>query len=497
MPGAFVQIKKYGGTAGSNHLRHDFREKTRRELEGRIKVIGDYDGFREHLKIPPLRRNQKTDYMEIVAYPENNEQAMAILEYLKNELNRPVVGVWHYDESTPHVHFLVPWRDKDGRALRLQKSQLRNMKKAIAHMVGREITPPGQGRTKIPTRVWYMDPEYFRSVAIAEQKRMEEARRWIGYVARLYGPIAIYGLRRGVGTVPIMVAGMKKSGELWDADKNRPLNLRRLFAVNRAGDELVFKPRNKPYSFRMRGGADNEPMYDFAMAVFLDDVPVSRITQLPEKCILVETSPGKFQAHFYVSFKVEQSAIDDVGGFDEFAKLVQKSLVYYFEADQGSVDLYHLRKLPGFRNTKYDDAPQVRIVARDKYDIENAITNDDVLKIVGDSYINYVEHRKVAKRVFKSMEQPANKTWADFYYEARAKGKVDLSVVDMKYAVYLASHGVDADVIRDALMAESKDIAIRKRGHLDDYLDRTVNKALAFAHREITAEVHHDVGIEM
>jgi hypothetical protein len=95
------------------------------------------------------------------------------------------------------------------------------------------------------------------------------------------------------------------------------------------------------------------------------------------------------------------------------------------------------------------------------------------------------------------MEQPANKIWADFYYEARAKGKVDLSVVDMKYAVYLASHGVDADAIRDVLMAESKDIAIRKRGHLDDYLDRTVNKALEFAHREITAEVNHDVGIEM
>ena len=212
--GAFVMFKKYGGSGGTSHMAHNLREKTRRELRGDIKKFGDWDSVMHYIKdVPPVRKSQKYDYFEVVAYPENQAQAEAIMRYLEKLLHRPVAGVWHFDESHPHVHFIVPWRDDEGKALRLNKSQLRKMRVDISHYVGREAVAKGQGRKKIPTPAWFAAPDYYKASAELEQERIEREREGIKQVLKRYGVIRIGFLRRDAGYIERK--GCCVSGQKW------------------------------------------------------------------------------------------------------------------------------------------------------------------------------------------------------------------------------------------------------------------------------------------
>lgn len=54
------------------------------------------------------------------------------------------------------------------------------------------------------------------------------------------------------------------------------------------------------------------------------------------------------------------------------------------------------------------------------------------------------------------------------------------SVADMKYTLYLLRKGLDLDEIRRRLLSESLLIEKRKKGHLNDYLDRTIFRAKSY-----------------
>ena len=491
--GAFVQFQKYGGASGSQHMRHNLREKTRRELRGEIKKFGDWDGVMRHIReIKPLRKSQKVDYLEVVAYPENQAQADAILHYLQTLTHRPVAGVWHFDESKPHVHFIVAWRDEEGRALRLSKSQLRKMREDISHMVGREATPRGQGRKKIPAYAWFAAPDYFKAIAETEQENIERAREGISRVLEVYKAIRIAFLRRGIGVFYYKADVFKRDGKLLARlDSNGkvvPLNVRELYYINsRGGDEVVFRPvefyavrdKRDPYTKELK----HRTLY---VKVFIDDIPQEMIPKLPRRAdydnmsfsntLLVKTSPGKYQAHFVMAYRytprdegMDNPKILALGLFRFFN--------YYYKGDIGSRDPYHLRKVPGFLNTKYDDAPAIKweVAPSPEFDPEEVYNEYYAWLEV------YDDVEKVRSRGTVPKREPAQKRWIDFYNDMLEKeGTVDLSRVDMRYAVYLASRGYDETEIAQALIAESMDIEIRKRGHLDDYLKRTVEKAISY-----------------
>ena len=481
--GAFVQIKKYGGSGGGSHLAHDLRKKTRKELRGDIEKFGDWDSVMRHIReIKPIRKSQKWDYMEIVAYPENSKQAEAILDYLQQLLHRPVAGVWHFDERTPHVHYVIAWRDEEGRALRLQKGMLHTIKRDIARAVGREITPRGQGRRTVPMHVYMSDPEYFDARAKLESSEIKKAREGIKQVLKHYGKIQIFFLKRGVGTInyPKGIVGMVNNviSVIPENGKPYPLNIQKLYNNNAYGrDEVVFRPMQYYYGFRRK------EKNLLAVKVFIDDIPKNMIRKLPHHSegmrfkfsdtILVETSPGKYQAHFTAYIEYLPSVEVDKEGF---ARFVFRFFSYYYQGDMGSCDPLHLRKLPGFRNTKYNEEPVVMWKR-----IETPEFNPDEIEKSLEEFREIVNKRQdIPTRKITKREQ-AQKQWIDFYADMKENGAVDLSRVDMKYAVYLASRGYSEDEIKDALKAESADIAMRKRGHLDDYLTRTVKKAVEFA----------------
>jgi hypothetical protein len=66
------------------------------------------------------------------------------------------------------------------------------------------------------------------------------------------------------------------------------------------------------------------------------------------------------------------------------------------------------------------------------------------------------------------------KDWWYFY-----SIKQDKSAADFAYAKYLMNFNLSDEDIKQILLNESDDIQNRKRGHLEDYLERTVSKARA------------------
>jgi hypothetical protein len=54
----------------------------------------------------------------------------------------------------------------------------------------------------------------------------------------------------------------------------------------------------------------------------------------------------------------------------------------------------------------------------------------------------------------------------------------DLSAVDFKAVKYALKKGFDINYIKEAIRRLSPDIESRKKGHIDDYLSRTINNAI-------------------
>jgi len=84
---------------------------------------------------------------------------------------------------------------------------------------------------------------------------------------------------------------------------------------------------------------------DQIRAVFIDDIPVDKIAELPKGAVVVQTSSQKFQAHIPLSEPVSS----------EKAAEIQKTLAVMYGGDIASTDVYHLRRMPGFRNWKYSE----------------------------------------------------------------------------------------------------------------------------------------------
>ena len=81
--------------------------------------------------------------------------------------------------------------------------------------------------------------------------------------------------------------------------------------------------------------------------IFLDDVPRELVEEqpeaLPDRTVIVETSPGKYQAHIPLPQPFDTETADQL----------QRLLVDYYQADPGAKWLLHPRRMPGLKNKKY------------------------------------------------------------------------------------------------------------------------------------------------
>jgi len=192
----------------------------------------------------------------------------------------------------------------------------------------------------------------------------------------------------------------------------------------------------------------------------IDDLRETKRFIEKDHFLLWETSEGKYQAAFLIDQYLNAEDI----------KKVQKSLIQVYGGDKSSLGACHNLKMPGFLNTKYiHNPPLIKLL----YIGENILSSEQLLR-----YYKYnIEQKERKPKNDTNLPRllayrKLKKTWQDFH-------KGDESETDFSYALYLMHFNLSDDEIKQILLNESYDIQNRKRGHLEDYLNRTVSKARA------------------
>jgi len=201
--------------------------------------------------------------------------------------------------------------------------------------------------------------------------------------------------------------------------------------------------------------------------VLIDDIEDIETFKRRDFFLLWNTS-SKFQAAFLL----------DRGVTSEDVKKIQRMLIKNYGGDLGSVGASHNKKLPGFYNTKYPDAPymQIHYIGTRVLDANNIL---EKYKEVYEKEEDKKPQQRVltAEQVLKQFQRQgtSKKTWQDFFRERQNKSQADIA-----YAIYLIDKGYTDEQIRQVLLDESEDIDIRKKGHLEDYLRRTLRAARTY-----------------
>jgi hypothetical protein len=142
-------------------------------------------------------------------------------------------------------------------------------------------------------------------------------------------------------------------------------------------------------------------------------------TKVPPPNVVLESSPGKFQFMW------------NVDGLDrETAKSMLRSIAQEFQTDPAVVDVCRVLRVPGFRNRKYAEAPEVKVVGQ---------IDDIVYSARGDFMLDV----RSTKDITDKPEVPRNE-----------RGKVahgHIHAYMLREAGKLRSSGLDADEIYPTL----------------------------------------------
>jgi len=207
--------------------------------------------------------------------------------------------------------------------------------------------------------------------------------------------------------------------------------------------------------------------------VLLDDI--EQIEEFKRNnCFLLWNTSSKYQAAFLLN---EYVKADDV-------KRIQRVLIKVYGGDVGGIGASHNKRMPGFYNTKYaEDSPYVGIqhIGTEVLDVEYLL---DMYKRLFEE--EEKRRQKVQQSIFEVKyyshfrhDDKVRKAWRDYFIEKQNRSQADIA-----YAIYLMSKGYSDEQVVQALLIESEDLETRKRGHLEDYLERTIRAARSYYERK-------------
>ncbi len=208
------------------------------------------------------------------------------------------------------------------------------------------------------------------------------------------------------------------------------------------------------------------PDQAFFHSVFVDDV-----TGQTKAHILIETSPGNWQAHFILDKEVTIDVAADIQKF-----LIANSIgTSRPTADPASASPKQARRFPEGRFIHDTMLPKLNV--------------DEIL-----AKIKIVEHekRQATSINCKIKHQSREEHWDDeslgqvysrqlkrIYDNKKAKDK-SYSAVDLAFVMYMVGHcELDVDFVKESLKKVSPNIE-RRHPQLDYYLRRTLEKALQY-----------------
>jgi len=195
--------------------------------------------------------------------------------------------------------------------------------------------------------------------------------------------------------------------------------------------------------------------------VLIDDIQDIETFKRRDFFLLWNTS-NKYQAAFLL----------DRGVTSEEVIKIQRMLIRAYGGDLGSLGASHNKKMPGFYNTKYPENPpymQIHYIGTRVLDANNIL---EKYKEIYEKEENKKPQQRILTTTEQNTKQEVKKTWRDYFIEKQNGSKADIA-----YAIYLIDRGYTDEQITQALLLESQDIEIRKKGHLEDYLRRTLKAA--------------------
>jgi len=203
----FTLTKFYNTGKGLTHLKHALREKydTEKIPEPKIALLKYENGqlkeatkqeiydMYEYNKLHRYRQKNNL-YFEQVISKYDFSKLPELGEYLSIYFEgRPVYFILHMDESQPHSHNIIFFKDPEhDKAPRIQKKHLVELSKNTARIIEQKYIMPGAGTHK---HIKYTrDPQKMKELLEAEKmeaKRREEIKDQIEMLLEVMSPIQV------------------------------------------------------------------------------------------------------------------------------------------------------------------------------------------------------------------------------------------------------------------------------------------------------------------
>lgn len=194
--------------------------------------------------------------------------------------------------------------------------------------------------------------------------------------------------------------------------------------------------------------------------VFLDDV---REDISPAAHLMIETSPGNWQAHFRIT--------DELCNDDEI-KCIQKYLRHRYNADEGAVSAKHPRRFASPLESGLQSVVRYTAPLNTKKLLAEA---KDFAAGQPQSYVHNFQQQSGPVIYQQVSEAACDGVWQ----RALDRANQDRSNADFALGIYLAARGYGVDEIQEAIIRVRGDELFRKKGSdTERYLEHTAERAV-------------------
>lgn len=227
--------------------------------------------------------------------------------------------------------------------------------------------------------------------------------------------------------------------------------------------------------------------------VLVDDIDEATAEEMTDNGVkvaaVIETSPKNCQAWVRLPDGTTPTVVTTAA----------RILAQQYDADPNSADWRHFGRLAGFTNRKPEyttERGQPFVLVRKSTKRPEA--DEELAKRAQDDF-RKAQDREVAARVEQAPVAPREGDlgeWlADMHYELTSKfgDAYDASRADWLAAVTLFERGEAYETVAAAIRDGSPEIDERKRGHVDDYIQRTAGRAEIWAELKAQGARYEDV----
>ena len=227
-------------------------------------------------------------------------------------------------------------------------------------------------------------------------------------------------------------------------------------------NKIYFKNRNKFENIYISLDNTNEK----TNLLWLDDIKLNNFTAEQLKYItLIETSPNNYQGYIILDKELTKNEL----------KQVKLYFCNKYGTDRGSIDFTHLMRLPYFYSYKHKTPFLVNVKQYQTKILPIQPILNKINKLQTD---NKIQHTKVKKLNVNNIDIETLKQIYNEYFIKKIvefRGQKDYNVIDFRFLYYLY-YFLDIDIENIDLKNILYNLEERKKGHIEDYIDRTIKK---------------------